>query len=146
MLDSESDDKYIFRLKKGLLKNTYTAKFKFNASDSNLSNENENSLLDDENEEELTENDVEETTENDEATTTEETTTSEPSQLLNGDYNADGEVTIADAVLLARFVGEDTTLTGEQINGILDAEPDYNSDRLVTILDVHALLKKLETE
>ena len=77
MLDSESDDKYIFRLKKGLLKNTYTAKFKFNASDSNLSNENENSLLDDENEEELTENDVEETTENDEATTTEETTDNE---------------------------------------------------------------------
>ena len=78
--------------------------------------------------------------------TTTATTTSEPPRPLKGDCNADGEVTIADAVMLARFVGEDTTLTGEQINDILNAEPDFDSDGFVTILDVRALLKRPETE
>ncbi len=34
--DKNSDNNYIFKVKKGILKNTYTAKFKFDASDSNL--------------------------------------------------------------------------------------------------------------
>ncbi len=74
------------------------------------------------------------------------TTTTEPSQPLKGDYNGDGAVEIADAVLLARYIGEDTALTAEQINSILNAEPDYSSDQRVTILDVRALLKELEEE
>lgn len=64
-------------------------------------------------------------------------------QVSIGDYNGDGEVSIADAVLLARFLGEDTTLTDDQVQGILDAEPDYDSDGLITIIDVAAILRKL---
>ena len=59
------------------------------------------------------------------------------------DVNGDKEITVADAVLLARFVSEDTTLTEEEIYKILIAEPDYDDDGLVTILDVTALLKTL---
>ncbi len=36
ILDEKSDEKYIFNVKKGLLKNTYTAKFKFAAEESNM--------------------------------------------------------------------------------------------------------------
>ena len=72
--------------------------------------------------------------------------TNRPSQPLNGDYYNDKELTIADAVLLARFIGEDTSLTDEQAGKILNAEPDYDSDGLVTILDLTALLKKLGEE
>ena len=60
-----------------------------------------------------------------------------------GDYNCDGEVTLADTVLLARYIAEDTTLTVQQTTGLLRAEPDYDGDGLVTVLDVRALLKKL---
>lgn len=67
----------------------------------------------------------------------------ETGKPLKGDYNGDKEITIADAVLLARFVSEDTTLTEEEIDKILIAEPDYDGDELVTILDVTTLLKKL---
>lgn len=38
ILDEKSDNKYIFKVKKGLLKNIYTAKFEFNASDSSINN------------------------------------------------------------------------------------------------------------
>ena len=58
--------------------------------------------------------------------------------------NGDGELTTADAVLLARFVGEDSTLTDKQIDKILNAEPNQDEDGLVTILDVFALLNKLK--
>ena len=67
----------------------------------------------------------------------------ETGKPLKGDYNGDKEITVADAVLLARFVSEDTTLTEEEIYKILIAEPDYDDDGLVTILDVTALLKTL---
>ena len=67
----------------------------------------------------------------------------EAPQQCKGDYNADGEVTVADAVLLARFVSEDMTLTAKQITDILKAEPDYDSDGFVTILDAASLLNKL---
>ena len=54
---------------------------------------------------------------------------------MKSDYNGDGEVTIADAVLLARFVGEDTTFTNEGIDKILSAVPDLDDDGFVTIMD-----------
>ena len=76
-------------------------------------------------------------------TTTTVTTTTQPSQPLKGDYNNDNEVNIADAVLLARFLAEDTAMTDGQIDGVLHAEPDYDSDGFVTLFDVYALLKKL---
>ena len=63
---------------------------------------------------------------------------------MKGDFNGDGAVTVADAVLLARFVSEDTTLKAEEISKILDGEPDQDADGLVTVLDVNAILKKLE--
>jgi hypothetical protein len=65
---------------------------------------------------------------------------------IQGDFNVDGEVTIADAVLLARFINEDNTLTDEQVAGILNHEPDLNSDGLVTITDLAAILRKLESD
>ena len=52
-------------------------------------------------------------------------------------------MTAVDAVLLARFVGEDPALTAEQIGRILNAEPDQDEDGLVTILDAAAILRKL---
>ena len=64
----------------------------------------------------------------------------------NGDMNGDGEITVADAVLLARFVTEDDTLTEEQVDGILNEKPDLDEDGLVTVLDIRAILKKLENE
>jgi hypothetical protein len=64
---------------------------------------------------------------------------------VRGDYNADGELTVADAVLLAHYLAEDTGLTGEQIAEILIHEPDFNGDGAATILDVRALLKLLST-
>lgn len=67
----------------------------------------------------------------------------EAPQQRKGDYNADGEVTVADAVLLARFVSEDMTLTAKQITDILKVEPDYDSDGFVTILDAASLLNTL---
>lgn len=36
ILDDKSEDNYIFKVKKGFFKNTYTAKFKFDASESDL--------------------------------------------------------------------------------------------------------------
>lgn len=62
------------------------------------------------------------------------------------DYNGDKEITAADAVLLARFVGEDTALTGTQIAKIIIYEPDYDGDGLVTIMDVTAILRKLKSD
>ena len=50
---------------------------------------------------------------------------------MDADFNGDGSLDVADAVLLTRFASEDDTLTEEQIDGI------------VTLLDVTAILKKL---
>ena len=46
MMDGKEENKYLFKVKKGLLKNTYTAKFKFDANESGLNQE----LTDDEDE------------------------------------------------------------------------------------------------
>ena len=66
-----------------------------------------------------------------------------PEITVSGDFNGDKEVTVADAVLLARFVSEDTTVTEEELDKILTAEPDSDGDGLITIRDVAAILKKL---
>ena len=58
--------------------------------------------------------------------------------------DGNGIITVADAVLLARFVGEDDTLNDAQRLGLQNADPDLDSDGLVTVLDVKALLKMLE--
>ena len=60
-------------------------------------------------------------------------------KYVKGDYNCDGEVSIADAVLLARFLAEDETLTDQEIDNIINRDPDYDEDGLVTILDVVAM-------
>ena len=57
------------------------------------------------------------------------------------DLNGDGVVSVADAVLLALFMTEDTELSDTQITGIVRANPDQNGDTLITILDICALLK-----
>lgn len=62
---------------------------------------------------------------------------------MKGDIDGNGRVSAADAVLPARFVGEDDTLSDAQMLVLLNAEPDLNADGLVTILDVTASLKKL---
>lgn len=67
---------------------------------------------------------------------------SAPEAPLRGDYNGDNETAIADAVLLARFVAEDSALTNAQIEGIINHTPDYDGDGLATMLDVTAFLKK----
>ena len=68
----------------------------------------------------------------------------ETGKPVKGDYNADGEITVADAVLLARFLAEDTELNAEQITEILNHEPDFDDDGLLTILDLKALLNQLQ--
>ena len=67
----------------------------------------------------------------------------EPAQAEADDYNGAGTITVPDAVLLARFVAEDADLTDVQITGILNARSDFDSDGLVTILDVMLILQKL---
>jgi hypothetical protein len=46
--------------------------------------------------------------------------------------------------MLARFLAEDDSLTADEIAGILNAKPDCDEDGMVTILDIRALLRKLE--
>lgn len=67
----------------------------------------------------------------------------ETGKPLKGDYNGDKEITAADAVLLARFAAEDTALTEIQIEEIINHEPDYDDDGLVTSMDIAAILRKL---
>ena len=55
---------------------------------------------------------------------------------ISGDFNGDGAVSVANAVLLAYFVTEDESLSDELIDLILKAEPDQDSDGFVTISDV----------
>ena len=59
---------------------------------------------------------------------------------INGDINLDGKVTVADAIMLSRYVAEDTTvsITAEGL-----AAADLNSDGLTTADDVIVLLRSL---
>ncbi|MCR5306903.1 MAG: leucine-rich repeat protein, partial [Oscillospiraceae bacterium] len=63
---------------------------------------------------------------------------------VSGDFNGDGEITVADAVLLIRFITEDSSLTQDEIDRILSGQPDFNGDGLVTITDVTELLNQLQ--
>ena len=86
------------------------------------------------------------TTSTTDTTTTEPTTTTtDQPEPIRGDFNGDSELSVADAVLLARYLAEDSTLTDREIDKILNAEPDQDEDGLVTISDLIAFLKKLET-
>ncbi|MBR3045778.1 MAG: leucine-rich repeat protein, partial [Oscillospiraceae bacterium] len=69
----------------------------------------------------------------------------ESPDAIRGDMDGNGKITVADAVLLARFVNEDDTLNDAQRLGLLNADPDLDSDGFVTVMDVRALLKMLET-
>ena len=60
---------------------------------------------------------------------------------IHGDYNGDFSVSMADAVLLARFAAEHhETLADIQISRILAANPDYDGDGGITVTDLTALL------
>lgn len=63
---------------------------------------------------------------------------------LSGDFSGDGAVSVADAVLLARFVAEDETLTDSQTNMILNDQPDQNADGIVTMMDVVCILRIIQ--
>ena len=76
-------------------------------------------------------------------TTVTTSTTTNTKETLMGDVNGDGEVSIADAVLLCRITAEDScddiTLTEQSF-----IAADYDKDNLITILDVMKLLKYLQ--
>ncbi len=57
-----------------------------------------------------------------------------------GDYNGDGMVTVADAVLFARFLTEDTDIIPEQQSRLLEADPD--GDGCITLLDLMIVLRR----
>lgn len=56
-----------------------------------------------------------------------------------GDVNADGEITVLDAVLLSRYLAEDT----EMPDGFLVDFADANKDSYVTLADLAAVIKQL---
>ena len=76
-------------------------------------------------------------------TTTTGTTTAAAEDPLPGDVNCDGEISIADAVLLCRLTAEepcdDLTLTEQSF-----IAADYNLDDLITMLDAAELLADLQ--
>ena len=67
-------------------------------------------------------------------------------EQIEYDYNMDETFSIADVVLLSRFISEDETLAPVQINGIINADSDIDKDGMSTILDVISLLKMLITK
>ena len=67
-------------------------------------------------------------------------------EAVSGDYNGDGEVTVADAVLLIRFFAEGGSLTQKEIDSVLSGNPDINGDGLVTLLDMTELLNQLKPD
>lgn len=60
----------------------------------------------------------------------------EEAAAVKGDLNGDGKVTIADAVLLKKYLAKLTTLTTAQ-----KTAADYNSDSKVTVADATAIQK-----
>ena len=64
----------------------------------------------------------------------------ETEPYLRGDVNGDGEVNIADAVLLARLIAEDPELPASILR---TKAADLNSDSIVTLTDHAALLRRL---
>lgn len=62
-----------------------------------------------------------------------------PIDLLYGDINADGTRSIADAVLLCRYLAEENSIT----DTVATAAGDLDSDGILTILDVRKLMQML---
>ncbi|MBR5361826.1 MAG: DUF4981 domain-containing protein [Oscillospiraceae bacterium] len=81
---------------------------------------------------------IPEVTEPETTTTTTETTQTTPEKGLRGDVNIDGKVDVSDAVLLARFVAEDT---GANVTAKGKANADVNSDALLDGDDVIGILR-----
>ena len=83
-------------------------------------------------------------TTSDTESTSSETSTTEPSGVSSaGDCDGNGRLEVADAVLLLRFVTEDSKLSKKQVSTLLKGKPDVDADGLVTISDVAALLRLL---
>ena len=81
-----------------------------------------------------------------------ETTTAETTEIMDsprsisGDFNGDETLTVDDAVMLMRFISEDSNLSEEQIDIIIQAEPDQDADGIVTMSDLTSLLKTINVE
>ena len=64
--------------------------------------------------------------------------------LVRGDVDGSGEATLADAVLMLRFIAEDHTLAAEQLDKMLKVRTDLNEDGFVSLLDTTWLLRKIK--
>lgn len=67
-----------------------------------------------------------------------------PSQLVKGDLNRDRQTTIADAVLFARFLAEDSELPADVYRNVFLA--DYNADDIFDYTDLMKLLSAITTK
>ena len=91
----------------------------------------------------LTQGAVTTTTTTDSETTTTTTETTESPLPADYDFNGDSAVSMADAVLLIRFITEDGSLTAAQTDSILSHAPDLNGDGIADMTDVRLLLVRL---
>ena len=67
-----------------------------------------------------------------------------PSQLIKGDLNRDQQTTIADAVLFARYLAEDSELPADVYRNVFLA--DYNADDIFDYTDLMKLLSAITTK
>lgn len=73
------------------------------------------------------------------------TITEAPELVIPGDLDRSGALTVADAVLLARVLAEDSTAETEQSVPFSAALLDINGDGLVTLTDLNALIQLLRS-
>ena len=92
---------------------------------------------------EVTTTTTEATTTTEITTTTTNTTTTVSAVPVRGDYNGDGEATVADAVLLVRYITEDDAFTDQQIDAMTGCELDFDSDGFVTLKDLRSFFRIL---
>ena len=63
-------------------------------------------------------------------------------ELIAGDCNSDGALTVSDAVILAKIIGE--VLPADQVpDGEVLTAADLDQDQLLTVLDIRLLLKNI---
>lgn len=67
--------------------------------------------------------------------------TTVPDPMTSGDINGDGTVTLSDAVLLCRYVTEDTTMDQFLLELLHPDYADTDGDGILTVLDVTAILR-----